>query len=449
MIPEFVIALFSVFKLVFCVSIFCHFVACAWYAIGTVGVDDLTTTWVGDLISSNATMMHRYVVSFHWAFAQFTPAPPPAGTSPTTLREEAFVVSLLIFGLVVFSAFMGSVTANLTAAKTDTMKRARQAHLFRQYVRDNRVTIELAHRILSFVRQRHHAAVRTVAEDEVEALKNLPLSLRSMLDLELFAPVIITHPLFSQLKESHGATFREVCETAFIRTVLKTGDDLIRHGTEATKMFFVCERRRTSAASFSALNSRRKLGAYGSADVLDYFPAHPVRRDDSRLHRGRSKTRPVDGVPAGCICEGEWICEVALWMTWRIGDQEESWRHTCSISARRWCEVLEMDVKTFQTAATHHDTAFSRLRAYARHFAAGIEECSENLEIWGSIREATDMVTLAFTEPVVSATPLSTSHKSIIQVHSQNFLRQILAWKETRSRSVGSSATCESRVESL
>lgn len=65
---------FGIFKLILMVTISNHFLACAWYAIGTSS--PLEESWLQPLAPlQDQSAVYLYAISFHWSMSQFTPAP--------------------------------------------------------------------------------------------------------------------------------------------------------------------------------------------------------------------------------------------------------------------------------------------------------------------------------------------------------------------------------------
>lgn len=61
---------FELFKLIFFLALFAHFIACSWYKIGLLGVQSgEPITWMTELLNdknSNSTLSF-YITSFYWA----------------------------------------------------------------------------------------------------------------------------------------------------------------------------------------------------------------------------------------------------------------------------------------------------------------------------------------------------------------------------------------------
>eukprot|EP00438_Fugacium_kawagutii_P026712 Skav219970 [mRNA] locus=scaffold2879:389420:443892:+ [translate_table: standard] len=55
---------------------------------------------------------YRYATALHWSLTQFTPA--TVDVHPQNLVERTFAILVLIFGLVLFSSFVSSITASMT-----------------------------------------------------------------------------------------------------------------------------------------------------------------------------------------------------------------------------------------------------------------------------------------------------------------------------------------------
>merc|ERR1712232_1172732 len=115
-----------------------------------MGQDDLSKTWLSNLEDKNADLVYRYLISFHWSIGQFTPA--PINYHPVNKYERFFAVMVLLAGLVLFSALLGSVTAIINQARHDTYDRMRKKTLMMNFLDGNHISVQLGLEIRQFVK---------------------------------------------------------------------------------------------------------------------------------------------------------------------------------------------------------------------------------------------------------------------------------------------------------
>merc|ERR1712185_398781 len=89
-----------------------HFVACAWYALGTIGHDLNQHNWLDAHHMLHFDAFYKYITAYHWSLTHFTPG--SMHIQPMNALERLFAVLLLIWGMVVFSSFVSSITSAMT-----------------------------------------------------------------------------------------------------------------------------------------------------------------------------------------------------------------------------------------------------------------------------------------------------------------------------------------------
>jgi len=200
---EFSLAALSATEMLMFVSCFCHYFACAWYSLGN------PDGWV-----KNAKVVdefYLYCLSYHWVFSQFTPSRPPPNVKASSLREEVFVIFLLFCGLLVFTAFVGRMTANVSVAIQSVCQRKKERRRLLDFMGKNHVSRQLGNRILNWATHHYKPVAPWVKLGEIDTLKSLPERLMLQLQFEVFTPILSTHPLWAQLVESHPAVVAKVC----------------------------------------------------------------------------------------------------------------------------------------------------------------------------------------------------------------------------------------------
>mmetsp|Transcript_70469 Transcript_70469/g.199861 ORF Transcript_70469/g.199861 Transcript_70469/m.199861 type:complete len:714 (-) Transcript_70469:147-2288(-) len=320
------VAYIRIFKLMFVLALINHFTACIWYAIGSIEEEEdiIQDRWVDRF--EGTSLVYRYICAFHWSIAQFTPA--PIDFHPVNFRERVFTVTLLFFGLVMFSSFLGTVTTTLTHARHRQVDRARQDDLVRRFILNNHLSLELGNRISAFVRMNASGASRkNLIEGDVPVLKSLPGSIQRLMHYEVYWPVLLTHPLFSHLGQIHDRFVRDFCHTVLRQVLVGHGSDVFCPGVQATSMYFVMTGR------------------------LAYF---------------RPNGLPF---PAAHVDPGSWHSEAALWVR---GD------HDFQLVANKASVLVEVDAQNFHRALKHVPAAVLLLRGYARLFLEHLTTSTDN-----------------------------------------------------------------------
>merc|ERR1719217_1561451 len=90
------------------IVLICHIIACIWFAIGR----SRHHGWVDHFKVVDRDTGYQYATSLHWSLTQFAPA--SMEVSPRTADERVFNIIMILFGLVIFSSFISSVTAAAT-----------------------------------------------------------------------------------------------------------------------------------------------------------------------------------------------------------------------------------------------------------------------------------------------------------------------------------------------
>merc|ERR1712048_207745 len=102
-------------KLLLSVLVLNHVVACVWFLIGRLAMENESRNWitVGELNGTDVAYM--YSTSLHWSLTQFTPA--SMDISARNIWERAFSIVVLFFAMVAFSSIVGSITGSMTSLR--------------------------------------------------------------------------------------------------------------------------------------------------------------------------------------------------------------------------------------------------------------------------------------------------------------------------------------------
>jgi len=366
-------AVAGILRLLCHLVVFNHFVACGWHFMATHSHD---TSWL-DSIEHESTF-YRYVVSFHWSMAQYTPA--PSKYHPTNLSEWLYACVVLLFGIAVFSSFLGKITSTLTLLGSYRAQRSREDRKLRQYLLCNKVTTELSARIGSFMRDRKVGERPRPTYSEVTCFRTLPASLLMEVKWQSYSPTIRAFPLFEIFTTIQISVLYRLCLDGITELSCSWGDELFHAGSQAERVLFVKHGQlhysrgntnlhaatRDSSVSNQARNLMNKVASRAASTG-----ASMTSLQLGKLIIQSPGPPDLDGDVAGTdvLVIGDapsesapypWICEVALWC---------GWTHHGTLFAKSKCVVLALDAKAVHDVAAQDVLVYEGFRAYARAFA--------------------------------------------------------------------------------
>mmetsp|Transcript_73288 Transcript_73288/g.203257 ORF Transcript_73288/g.203257 Transcript_73288/m.203257 type:complete len:639 (+) Transcript_73288:207-2123(+) len=297
-----------------------HYIACGWFLVGKLFFNG--TSWVDDFAHKDYTLLYLYVVSFHWSFAQFTPA--PNNCHPTNLVERAYATFVLVFGLMIFSSLLASITSNFTFLRNLYAESFKQEMLSRQYFSKCRVPLQLGSQLSACMTRNFQSRTsrgQFVVEGDVKALASLPDALLAQLRGHVYTPVITKHPLFAEYERQHDRVLFEMCYFSMRERAVAKDEDVFNAGAVATNVTFV------------------NFGKF-TYDIV-------------------SSPKVADGFE-----KGSWLSEMALWF---------SWIHAGQFRSRTGGEVMLMDILKWFGIMRRHPSAVWRGQKYAIAFANWID----------------------------------------------------------------------------
>jgi hypothetical protein len=304
------VVVYDVVKLVCVILWLNHIIACGWISLGRSGISDTGVAWldtpIGDSEGSTYDTHntgYQYWTSFHWALTQMTPG--SMQVFPLNMYERIFNCVCLIFGVLVFSTLISSISSTVTQFKLSMQRKNAKMEKLNRFLRKVNVDPVLSMQVRKQVQEKLRFQKPLLSKD-VETLELLPLSLQVSLQLELCRPHLTCHPLFNFVLEADFLTAEELCQSCVDFSVLAFQDTLFLPGTEAVGMFFV-----TSGTV-----------TYTLADAKSRTSFH-----DHMVHRLAVKS-------GHSVEKGMWLSEAALWCTWRhVGSAEAAHADGCEILA--------------------------------------------------------------------------------------------------------------------
>jgi len=160
-----------------------------------------------------------------------------------------------------------------------------------------------------------------IPEDKVELLKMVSEPLRVELHLEMYSPLVSSHPFLRRYSENHPEVMGKVCREGVSTQWLSRGDVIFSQGQipEKPKMLFACE------AS------------------LEY---------------------EMDGKKEE-LTKGQWASEATLWT---------NWMHRGTLRAISESTVLQLEADTFADIVSQFWTPQVNPKKYAREFVARLND---------------------------------------------------------------------------
>jgi len=312
-----IIAALDLAKLLAGVIMIVHCIACGWYYTGWTCIDVCERTWLRDgpqdLVTGPPTFSALYLVCFHWALGQFTPA--PNNFHPTNQRERAYAVCCLFVGFLTFASILASITATITGLRHKNADRVRKADMIRRFLDENSVSLELGDRVTAFLRTQKERKVH-VLESQIPAFHALPDSLLKQLHFQTYGRILQRHPLFFHIQEERIQSMADICHRAASMQGFRKGAEVFNYGHPAHSMFFV------------------------RGGTLEYFVGEA---EDESLFVGQDS----------------WICEAALWL---------KWTHRGRLFVVEYADCIVLDAERFRAIA-YTGLVAKALRVYAGLFA--------------------------------------------------------------------------------
>merc|ERR1711920_476543 len=103
---------------------------------------------MGRFGTTERTFPYQYATAMHWSIAQFSMG--SMDIYPTTILERWYAICVLLFALVIFSGLVGSITTAMAQLQQLKTKQATQMWLLRRFLRENKISKDLAGRIVRY-----------------------------------------------------------------------------------------------------------------------------------------------------------------------------------------------------------------------------------------------------------------------------------------------------------
>jgi len=300
-----------------------HLLACIWYAIGQMTATDTGVSWLDTMVDSanqiaysNVPQSFQYTTSLHWAMTQMTPGSMPV--QPLNTQERLFNVACLVFGMIVFSSIVSTLSARMTHIRINRNKHTNQIQMVSRYLQERSVNRSLATTVRKQLEDRIWQK-RPLVMDDIEPLSLLSQQLRRDLDVEINRGHLMSHAFFRLAARVDGASLNMICTKAK-ENILLSGDVLFTPGTETDCFFFL----RSGMMQYCRL---------------------------AELSRGRDQE--VD------VKQGAWLCWASMWTHWiTVGTAE----------AATTCDLMGLDASDILPVLVTSAVLFNIAQDYGQAF---------------------------------------------------------------------------------
>ncbi|CAE8681947.1 unnamed protein product, partial [Polarella glacialis] len=104
---EYMFIVFTMAKLVLFIFVINHIIACVWYMVGRMTMEQGEFSWIKDTGRApvfEQGLAWRYTTALHWSLTQFTPA--SMDVNARNVPERVMSILVLFFSLITFSSIV-------------------------------------------------------------------------------------------------------------------------------------------------------------------------------------------------------------------------------------------------------------------------------------------------------------------------------------------------------
>ncbi|XP_068437370.1 potassium voltage-gated channel subfamily H member 2 [Clinocottus analis] len=246
-------------------ALIAHWLACIWYAIGSVERngsigwlhtlgDQLGKTYNSSVIGSGPSIKDKYVTALYFTFSSLTSVG-FGNVSPNTNSEKIFSICVMLIGSLMYASIFGNVSAIIQRLYSGTARYHTQMLRVREFIRFHQIPNPLRQRLEEYFQ---HAWSYTNGIDMNAVLKGFPECLQADICLHL------NRTLLQNCKAFKGST--KGCLRAlamkFKTTHAPPGDTLVHAGDVLTALYFI------SRGSIEILRGDVVVAILGKNDIF-------------------------------------------------------------------------------------------------------------------------------------------------------------------------------------
>ncbi|XP_074544663.1 voltage-gated inwardly rectifying potassium channel KCNH6-like [Halichoeres trimaculatus] len=248
-------------------ALIAHWLACIWYAIGSVerttsdGIGWLATLgkelgkpYNESIAGSGPSIRDKYVTALYFTFSSLTSVG-FGNVSPNTNSEKIFSICVMLIGALMYASIFGNVSAIIQRLYSGTARYHAQMMRVREFIRFHQIPNPLRQRLEEYFQ---HAWSYTNGIDMNAVLKGFPECLQADICLHL------NRTLLQNCKAFKGST--KGCLRAlamrFRTTHAPPGDTLVHAGDLITALYFI------SRGSIEILKGDVVVAILGKNDIF-------------------------------------------------------------------------------------------------------------------------------------------------------------------------------------
>ncbi|XP_072307312.1 voltage-gated inwardly rectifying potassium channel KCNH2 [Eucyclogobius newberryi] len=246
-------------------ALIAHWLACIWYAIGSVERngsigwlytlgDQLGKHYNGSIRGSGPSIKDKYVTALYFTFSSLTSVG-FGNVSPNTNSEKIFSICVMLIGSLMYASIFGNVSAIIQRLYSGTARYHTQMLRVREFIRFHQIPNPLRQRLEEYFQ---HAWSYTNGIDMNAVLKGFPECLQADICLHL------NRTLLQNCKAFKGST--KGCLRAlamkFKTTHAPPGDTLVHAGDVLTAIYFI------SRGSIEILRGDVVVAILGKNDIF-------------------------------------------------------------------------------------------------------------------------------------------------------------------------------------
>jgi len=380
----------GVAKLLSCILIANHLIACCWYGISVL-VPEGEKSWVKVAFVPEDEIGYRYMTSLHWSLTQLMPA--SMEVYPHNPYERLFNLFVVFFSMIAFTSLISGVTNAMTHLRELNSRSQRQEAQLRRFLGENQISMNLASHVWGCASASLKDSNHRIHEKDVTLLENMPKSVVTELRVEVYYPILIKHPFFNLYAIQNPVATRDVLNVAMTEVSLNAGQELFVAGQPATAMFHLMKGLldfggRSTGKLYTSLlevpdlpqdetdeictGISRRLSRQ-SQDSQDSIPAQATRDRASTITTNGASVAAYIASCSSTVTEGQWVNEASLW-------QQRS--HKSTLVAKSHCEVARLDAKKFRQVMSKYVAREPQVMRYAALFKMKSKPFLAILDVW-------------------------------------------------------------------
>ena len=217
-------------KLLIFIALITHWVACAWFFIGSLE-SNFKESWLIKESLESASIRTQYITCLYWAITTLTTVG-YGDIAPSTEIERIFTLMVMFLGISMYAYTIGNVSSLISNLDADKARYRQKLDQIQIYMRENKIPHKLQQKIGEYYQ---YIWIENRDLRDYYILEELPYPLKTKLALQLHKEVIEKVPIFQ------GSTpqFIEEIVMALKPEILPPNEYIIREGNWGNEMYFL------------------------------------------------------------------------------------------------------------------------------------------------------------------------------------------------------------------